>query len=638
MSATINAKIREITQDYLDSIDKEDLPLPTEIEAELLERCNKAIALHNMGPEDPPGSQEYPTPLKGSDKYPKLKRLQPVQLAMILSSLHNACRIGRKGISAEKDYDIIAMYQTAGHDEGTYVTCDDDFRSLVRQYDFTLTSKDFDEVMVAVRDVAPRRMVCQDQDLVAVNNGIYNYESKTLSPFDPEKVFLTKSHVNFVNNAKNPVITMPDGVKWDVESWMKDLSDDPEIVTLLWQILGAIIRPNVSWNKSAWLYSEDGNNGKGTLCALMRNLCGDGAYASIPLSDFNKDFMLAPLTHSSAIIVDENSVGTYIDQAANLKAVITGDAISINRKYKDPITYQFHGFMVQCLNEFPKVKDRSDSFYRRQIFIPMMKRFEGHERTYIKSDYLARQDVLEYVLYKILATTDYYRLSEPESCKNVLEDYMEFNDPVKQFFMDLEENAVWDLLPYSFVYDLYVQWTHRNNSSGKPLGKSQFIKELRRLADRSNVFYIAANDPIVRSAGRMDKPEPLILEYNVQTWMNQTYTGNDPDKRCRPALKSAYRGLQRRPNASRGVQTIVMPDDINDQFDKRQPSKPESQPAEKPTPAANDSTANDSATDASTPSIFATVNTVEEMKEKIKADNVPKDAPPDRSTTIPKSN
>lgn len=194
------------------------------------------------------------------------------------------------------------------------------------------------------------------------------------------------------------------------------------------------------------------------------------------------------------------------------------------------------------------------------------------------------------------------------------------------------------MLPYSFVYDLYVQWTHRNNSSGKPLGKSQFIKELRRLADRSNVFYIAANDPIVRSAGRMDKPEPLILEYNVQTWMNQTYTGNDPDKRCRPALKSAYRGLQRRPNASRGVQTIVMPDDINDQFDKRQPSEPESQPAEKPAPAANDSTTNDSATDVSTPSIFATVNTVEEMKEKIKADNVPKDAPPDRSTTVSKSN
>ena len=151
---------------------------------------------------------------------------------------------------------------------------------------------------------------------------------------------------------------------------MADLSDDPEIVELLWQILGAIIRPHVRWNKSAWLYSETGNNGKGTLCELMRSLCGDGSYAAIPLINFSKDFALEPLTRSTAIIVDENDVGCFIDKAANLKAVITNDVIPINRKFKTPLSYQFYGFMVQCLNEFPRIKDKSDSFYRRQLFIP----------------------------------------------------------------------------------------------------------------------------------------------------------------------------------------------------------------------------------------------------------------------------
>ncbi len=33
--------------------------------------------------------------------------------------------------------------------------------------------------------------------------------------------------------------------------------------------------------------------------------------------------MLEQLLHVSAIIVDENDVGTYIDAAANLKAIIT---------------------------------------------------------------------------------------------------------------------------------------------------------------------------------------------------------------------------------------------------------------------------------------------------------------------------
>lgn len=545
MEQTLNELLRTITEDYLENVDKDNPPSPSTIEREILEETNSAIATYNKGPEDPPGSDEFPYPRKGDDRFKKLRKLEPSQLAMILVALHGACRVGTNGASADKDYDILALYQKEGVDEGTYVTSEDDFRKIARQYSFTITTKDFTEMMVALRDMAPRHMKCQDHDLVAVNNGIYDYSTKMLMPFDPELVFMTKSHVNFVDNAKNPIITMPDGIDWDVESWMQSLSDDPEIIELLWQILGAIIRPNVAWNKSAWLYSENGNNGKGTLCALMRNLCGAGAYASIPLSDFGKDFMLEPLTHASAIIVDENSVGTYIDQAANLKAVITNDVISINRKFKAPIAYQFHGFMVQCMNEFPKVKDRSDSFYRRQLFIPMEKRFEGHERKYIKTDYLARQDVLEYVLYKVLATTDYYNLIEPAACKEVLAEYMEFNDPVKQFFNELEENAVWNLLPFTFVYDLYVKWTMRNNSSGKPLGKNPFNRELKKLAEKSDVFYIAPNNPVVRSNGRMDEPELLILEYDVRNWMNQSYTGNDPKKLCQPDVKAAYHGLQR---------------------------------------------------------------------------------------------
>ena len=545
MEQTFNEMLRTITEDYLENIDKDNPPYPSTIEREILEETNRNIAIYNKGPEDPPGSGDYPSPRKGDSRYKRVHELEPSQLAMILVALHGACRIGTHGVSADKDYDILALYQKEGVDEGIYVTSEDDFRKIARQYNFTLTTKDFTEMMVALRDMAPRRLKCQDQDLVAVNNGIYDYSTKMLMPFDPELVFMTKSHVNFIDHAKNPIISMPDGVNWDVESWIGSLSDDPEIVTLLWQILGAIIRPNVSWNKSAWLYSENGNNGKGTLCALMRNLCGDGAYASIPLSDFGKDFMLEPLTHASAIIVDENSVGTYIDQAANLKAVITNDVISINRKFKNPIAYQFHGFMVQCMNEFPKVKDRSDSFYRRQLFIPMEKRFEGHERKYIKTDYLARQDVLEYVLYKVLAKTDYYNLIEPAACKQVLAEYMEFNDPVKQFFNELEETAVWDLLPFTFVYDLYVKWTMRNNSSGKPLGRNQFNREIRKLAEKSDVFYIAPDNPAIRSVGRMDKPEPLILEYDVRNWMNATYTGSDPQKICQPNIKSTYRGLQR---------------------------------------------------------------------------------------------
>ena len=439
---TLSSIHRRVTNEYLDTINTTSPPTPHQIEEELLDKLKQEIDLANaVRPKD--------------DRLRLPQTLMPVEIALIMSRLHNIYRVSCAGDDADPDFDLLAMYQPDGEDKGIYTVSEDVFRQLARQYYFGMTTKDFSEVMTSLRDMVPRRPRCMDRDLIAVNNGIFDYNTKTLMPFTPDKIFLTKSHVNYNPSATNIVIHNPsDKTDWDVESWMSELSDDIEIVNLLWEILGAIIRPNVRWNKSAWMYSEKGNNGKGTLCELMRNLCGKGAFTSIPISDFSKDFMLEPLTRASAIIVDENDVGTFIDKAANLKAVITNDVIQINRKFKSPIAYQFFGFMVQCLNEFPKIKDKSDSFYRRQIFIPMTKCFTGVERKYIKTDYLHRPEVLEYVMKRVLHT-DYYSLSEPAACKDVLNEYKEFNDPVRQYWDEFRDRFQWDLLPFTFLYDLY---------------------------------------------------------------------------------------------------------------------------------------------------------------------------------------
>lgn len=551
-STTLNQLIRDTTEDYLDELDED--ALPDQIEHDLLARVNRAIEKYNMGPEDPTASANAKSYVRFPDQKPKderarkLQALTPAQIAQIIAKRHQACRLATVGENADKDYDMLGLYQSEGDNEGIYVASEDDFHTIARKYNYGLKDKDFKEIMSALRDMVPRRALNSDPDLVAVNNGILNYATKELMPFSPEYVFMTKSHVDFVPNAPNPIIhNDEDGTDWDVVSWMNDLSDDPEIVELLWQILGAIVRPRVSWNKSAWLYSTVGNNGKGTLCALMRNLCGAGAYASIPLKDFGQDFMLEPLTHASAIIVDENDVGTYIDQAANLKAVITNDVISINRKYKSPIAYQFHGFMVQCMNEFPKVRDRSGSFYRRQLFIPMEKRFEGRERKYIKSDYLARKEVLEYVLWHVLGETDYYELKIPAACEAVLAEYKVFNDPCREFFKELEENATWDLLPFSFIWDAYVGWIRKNNPQGKPLGRYVLLREIKQLAAASDIFYYDPSEPQYTARGRMDAPEPAIAELDLKGWMDTTYSGNDLSRKCSPRnLSKSYRGLIRK--------------------------------------------------------------------------------------------
>lgn len=532
MERTLNEITKTVTDQYLDSIDPDNPPSAVKLEAELLGEVRKEVAIENSLRDK-------------SDKLKKPTSLTFAQIADVMYRLYNIVKISCAGENAESEYDLLSIYQEDGPNAGTYVNSEETFRTIARQYNYSLTQKEFNEIITILRDKAPRVKRNSNKDLIAVNNGIFNYKTKTLEPFDPDIVFMTKSRVDYNPNAKNVTIhNDEDNTDWNVEDWIADLSDDADVVNLIWEILGAIIRPNVRWNKFACFYSETGNNGKGTLCELMRNLCGDGSYASIPIADFGKDFMLEPLIRATAIIVDENDVGTFIDKAANLKAVITNDVIAMNRKFKTPIAYQFFGFMVQCLNEFPRIKDKSDSFYRRQLFIPFNKCFTGAERTYIKTDYMNRREVLEYVMYRVL-NMNYYTLSEPAACVDILQEYKTFNDPVRLFVDDILPQCKWDLLPFTFLYDLYKSWFKETAPSGQMISALTFQNDLLNIVNSGTDWSCKDKKQKIRSAKRMDLPEPLIVRYQLHAWYNPLYHGPDPDKIGNPPLAASYRGILR---------------------------------------------------------------------------------------------
>ena len=504
MARTKDETIREITAEYLQQIDIDNPPCPADIQADILDRIRNVFDAHNG---------QHP-----EDKWKYITKLLPAQIADILLTLYPIVNIACAGINTDREYDILSIYQTEGDNEGIYVSSEHTFHLLAQDYCYSITKRESDEIINIIKNKAPRKTRCNDKSLIAVNNGIFDYDTKQLMPFDPEYIFIAKSKVNYNPNAINVIIhNNEDGTDWDVESWMDDLFEDTEIKQLVWEILGAIIRPNVAWGKSAWFYSNTGNNGKGTLCELMRQISGDGSYASIPLSDFGKDFMLEPLTRATAIIVDENDVGTYIDKAANLKAIITNDTIQINRKFKTPIPYKFYGFMVQCLNEMPRIKDKSDSFYRRQLFIPFTKCFTGKERKYIKNDYLHRDEVLEYVLHKVL-NMNYYVLSEPAACKDALDAYKEFNDPIRQFIDEVISEATWDLLPFTFLYDLYKIWFKQNSPNGSIQGKNTFIQDLIQALGNNTEWFCLGSKNQIRTVHYMDNDEPLATTYGLTQW------------------------------------------------------------------------------------------------------------------------
>lgn len=484
---------------------------------------------------------------KGEPRLTMPKYLDFGQIAQIL----NAVMTIKVIVDDDSEMRILGIYNGR--------TYDTNLRSLhlaATALNGRLSRRDLDEMVSRLMLICEEVPVNRDRDLIAVGNGIFNYRTKTLMDFDEKYVFLSCSSVSYRTGGV-PLKTFPDG--WDVEAWLEEIAADKEVCGLLWETAGSILRPYVHWNKTVWLYSTAGNNGKGTYCELLRNLLGPSACVSIPISDFAKEFALAPLIGKQAIITDENDVGQYIDRVALMKAVVTGDVITINKKYAQPVNYRFRGMMVQCLNEYPKVRDRSDSFYRRQIFVPFEKCFTGRENKKIKAEYLKDPEVLEYVLYKLL-NTDYYELSEPAACKAALSDYKETNDPIRQFWVEFEDEFVWDLLPYPFLFDLYKSWYDQNYPRAQQVSRVVFIKAIQTIVMRESIVWGCDESAKkkYRISNRMDKPELLIDQYKLKDWESRSYTGRDMTKRCTlklgDPLAASYAGLFRKSsyNASTG--------------------------------------------------------------------------------------
>lgn len=504
------------------------------------------------------------------------KALDEMSIVRLLLARERIVVVDLTGKRRADDAVLLAMYRSQGPDAGLYVTGETEIAALASQARPSLKSRDLESLLKRIRYHAPRKDRTLDAHLIPVNNGIFDHSTRALLPFDPEHVFLAKSPVDYDPNAESPVITMPDGEEWEVGKWIADLSDDAGVPELLWEVISAAVRPGVRWNKAVFLHSSRGNNGKGTFCSLLRGLVGPDGCASVPIANFSKPFALSELVHARAIITDENSVGAFSKDLGDFKSVITGDAFILDRKYKDPVSVSFSGLVVQCVNDFPKSRDKSASYTRRQLFAPFRKWFGDIERGYIKSDYLARPEVLRYVL-RVALEMGHEEFSNPVACQDLLEQFQRENSPVRDFWTEFEDQFVWDLLPTAFLYQLFVSWFRDTHPSGIPVNRNEFATQLAEILSDSTTWDFRDTQKKHRPSKLMVSSEPLIAQYQLKDWENASYRGPDLFGKCLPhPLKATYIGVRRIAPSATSQNTTVLGAPEEDE----EPADPDISPAD----------------------------------------------------------
>lgn len=407
-----------------------------------------------------------------------------------------------------------------------------------------------------------RRMVRERTDTtryVPVANGVYDFRQKVLLSYDQgdederEFAFTYMLPVRYDKHATNPVFPRRNGQEWSFDEWLEGLaSHEQDKVEVLWQVMNAAVRAGVSTRMSMAVFfvSARGSNGKGTLLDFIVSSLS-ASPASIKLEDFGKRFSGVRMVGASLVYSHENSTGEYLEHMADFKAAVSGDPIAVEEKGKPAFEFRPRALQIHCLNSMPKTKDKSGSLTRRILPIEFAEQYLGAAKDPdIKDVFLKDPTVAEYVLRRVLEMPDFEQFTMPASSASLLAEMVEANDPVVEFWNYFKDDFSWDMLPLTFLYDLYKAWVAEFNPSGTTLSLRAFVDQLGPALenDVDGPFKPLEYDSErrvkqYRPGHLMDLTEPLITAYRLMDWMSPGPSGRLLPV---PILRTKYRAVIRR--------------------------------------------------------------------------------------------
>lgn len=151
-------------------------------------------------------------------------------------------------------------------------------------------------------------------------------------------------------------------------------NSDPQIRVLLDEFIGSLIYRSQSFKQTFMLYGQ-GNCGKSTFFKLLRTFIGAHNTSDISLRQFGGHTSSA-IQGKRLNISDDVNKQLDDEQHENLKKVISGDEITINPKYKNPVTFKPQIKCIISCNELPYFNGDM-ALYNRITFIPFEHKFEN---------------------------------------------------------------------------------------------------------------------------------------------------------------------------------------------------------------------------------------------------------------------
>jgi P4 family phage/plasmid primase-like protien len=310
---------------------------------------------------------------------------------------------------------------------------------------------------------------------LAFSNGLLitdrNYEHPAMARLSPHYFSLTKLPYGYDPQA-------------ECSRWCEFLADimqgDDERIKLLSQWAGYLLTQNSKRHKFM-LIAGEGSNGKTVFTTLLERMVGVENVSHIPLSMFSHPFTLAPTLGKVLNSTSESWHG--LDELAEtmLKSYTSGDRMSFQRKFKEPVHAVPTAKIMISTNQLPQFADKSMGLWRRMLFVPFENSYPEERQNPNLAEELSEElpGILNWAFEGLKKLELSGRFVQPERCKQAISQYRRDVNPARAFLLDnYVAGPGYEGLPSQEVYQAYVRWC--GNNGYRPLNDSNFGKEVRR--------------------------------------------------------------------------------------------------------------------------------------------------------------
>ncbi|MEI7990263.1 MAG: phage/plasmid primase, P4 family, partial [Chloroflexota bacterium] len=306
-------------------------------------------------------------------------------------------------------------------------------------------------VMVTIPDV----QWDADAELLVCRNGTLHIPSRSLREHSPQDHIT--SGLDFDYNPQAEAVT-----------WRYFLNDTvPGAQEFLQEFAGYALTTDTRHEIAVWLYGAPGS-GKSTFLAGLLAMLGAKA-GLLGLADIERSRFALTALPGKTLMVSSEQPASYITTSHIINSLISGEPLTVERKYKEAFTMVPMTKIIWAMNETPRIAGGADGLFRRVKVVqfpklkcppnPALKEIIKGEGAGILNWAL---DGLEH-----LKARDHFDI--PPCIVNATQEFQKKNDIPAMFVTENCEVHPGNAVKSSLLYERYKQWCFDNGLKARSI-------------------------------------------------------------------------------------------------------------------------------------------------------------------------